>query len=114
MLGLTCTDGFVYQLVEVVVVREYHMTSHVEKKSLRCNISACQASSFVERVDQQPVLVLVLFQARSCPETCWTGPDDENVDALHFGWIIVLYNGNSDVILAALNIQIIDYELVTL
>lgn len=48
---ITCADRFIYQLVEIVIMGEDYMAAHVEKKSLGCHISACEATSFIESIN---------------------------------------------------------------
>mmetsp|Transcript_2676 Transcript_2676/g.6402 ORF Transcript_2676/g.6402 Transcript_2676/m.6402 type:complete len:516 (+) Transcript_2676:910-2457(+) len=75
---VSIANGRVDELVEVLVVAEDDVASHVKEKALGRNIGAGQPTGLVELIDQQPVIVAQLVQPRRCTQARWPSSDHKH------------------------------------
>mmetsp|Transcript_10143 Transcript_10143/g.27656 ORF Transcript_10143/g.27656 Transcript_10143/m.27656 type:complete len:447 (+) Transcript_10143:428-1768(+) len=73
-------NGSVNQLVEVLVVAEDHMATHIEKEAFGSYVRTRQATRFIKLVNEQPVIISELVQSRGTSKASWSCSNNQNTN----------------------------------
>lgn len=77
---LASADGLVDELIEVVIMGENDVTTHIEQEALRGDIRAGQAASLREGINHQPILMSFLRKTRRSTKTRRSRANNQNIN----------------------------------